>query len=342
MKISILDQTHLLDGMSAEEGFRQTVELAQFADKVGLERFWLSEHHSSAAIVGAAPEILASYLLAGTKQIQIGTGGVMLTHYAPYKVAEQFKVMAALAPGRIALGVGRAPGGAHLSTIALQGGRTLEHGWKRDTQGFPRQIDELLEYMQNELPEHHPFSGHLQVSPAVRKKPEVWVLGTSPSSAHIAAEKGLPFAFAQFINHQPGAITEALHVYMEHFKPSGHLVKPQTIAAMRAIVAETDEEAGYLARSALHLNFWQHRGRQGRIVHPEQALHDVRTEKEKQEVDDIKAAYLLGSKETVARQIKELKQSAPVDELMAVSPIYDMEKRKQSYLLLQEAARLAE
>lgn len=341
MQLSILDQTHLAEGMTAEEGFAQTVEMAKFADQQGFKRYWLSEHHGSDAIVGSAPEILMSYLLAQTKRIEIGTGGVMLTHYSPYKIAEQFKVMSALAPGRINLGVGRAPGGAHLSTIALKGGRSLEDGWKRDTEGFPQQIDEVLEYLGDDLPSTHPLSGHLHAAPIVRTKPELWVLGTSTSSARMAAEKGLPYAFAQFINYAPGMMKEAIHSYDKHFKPSQYCTAPQAIAAMKVIVAETDEEAEYLAGSALHVNFSQHRSGNARLVSPEQALTEVRTDKEKQEIADLKETYLIGSKETVAAKIKWLASEMPLTELMAVSPIYNVEKRKRSFELLKEAIHIA-
>lgn len=342
MKLGILDQTHLIEGISPENAFQQTVEMAQFADRFGLERYWVSEHHGSDVIVGSAPEVLASFLLAKTERIKIGTGGVMLTHYAPYKIAEQFKVLSALAPGRVNLGIGRAPGGAHLSTIVLQGGRSLEDGWKRDTEGFPHQIDELLEYLGDELPESHPLSGHLHATPLIHDKPELWVLGTSPSSGKIAAEKGLPFAFAQFINYAPGVMEEALHAYAEHFRPSQYCESPHAMMAMKAIVGENDDEAAFLARSALHVNFWQHRSRNEHIINPERALSDVRTEKEIQEIEELKATYLIGSKETVAEQIKDLKSRMPVSELLAVSPIYDIEKRKLSYELLKEAIKIAE
>ncbi|WLV25384.1 LLM class flavin-dependent oxidoreductase [Aciduricibacillus chroicocephali] len=339
MKLGILDQTHLVEGISPAEAFRQTVQMAQFADQLGLERYWVSEHHGSDVIVGAAPEVLASFLLAKTERIKIGTGGVMLTHYAPFKVAEQFKVMSALAPGRVNLGVGRAPGGAHLSTIALKGGRSLEDGWKRDTEGFPSQIDELLEYMEDELPEAHPLSGHLFAAPRIGRKPEIWVLGTSPSSGRMAAEKGLPFAFAQFIQYAPGVMEEAIHTYAEHFKPSRYLDSPQALVTMKAIVAESDAEAEYLARSALHVDFWKHRSKNERFINPDKALADVRTEKEWQEVEDLKATYLIGSKETVTRQIADLSTRLPIKELMAITPIFDIKKRKRSVELLEEAVK---
>ncbi|WP_339119787.1 MsnO8 family LLM class oxidoreductase, partial [Priestia megaterium] len=149
MKVSVLDQTQLLEDLSAEEVFAQSVELAKHVDELGYHRYWLSEHHSTDALAGSSPEILASHLLAKTNFIKVGTGGVMLPHYSAYKVAENFKVMSALAPGRVDMGLGRAPGGHHLSSIALQGERA-----RRNVDIFPEQIDEVLEYLEDRLPDN--------------------------------------------------------------------------------------------------------------------------------------------------------------------------------------------
>ena len=329
MKISVLDQTHLLEGMSAEDGFAQTVELAQYVDKLGYHRFWMSEHHSADALAGSSPEILASYLLAKTDHIKVGSGGVMLPHYSAYKVAENFKVLSALAPGRVDLGVGRAPGGQHLSTLALQGERD------RNADLFPEQIDQVLEYMQETLPDSHPLRG-LQATPVIKKKPELWILGTSYFSALLAAEKGLPYAFAQFINNQPGEMDQALRLYVNNFKPSKYLHKPQTLVSMRVFVADSDEEAQILAKSALQSKYYLDQGRISRLVDPEIALTQA-TPSERRQIEALKDTYIIGSKETVARKIEELTKKLPIDEFMAISPIYDFKKRKRSFELLKEA-----
>ena len=330
MKISVLDQTQLIEGISAEEGFAQSVELAKYVDKIGYHRYWLSEHHSTDALAGSSPEILASHLLAKTDNIKVGTGGVMLPHYSAYKVAENFKVMGALAPGRVDIGVGRAPGGHHLSSIALQGERA------RNVDIFPEQIDQLLEYLQDRLPDTHPLRG-LESTPVIEKKPDLWILGTSNSSALLAAEKGLPYAFAQFINYQPGGMEQALKLYVDNFKPSKYLDKPQVLVTMKTIVADTDEEAEKIAESALRFNYYLHRGRLTRLVDPEIALSHVINPSEKREIETVKETYIIGSKETVAQKIKELTNKFPIDELMAITPIYDFEKRKRSFILLKEA-----
>ncbi|WP_336805199.1 LLM class flavin-dependent oxidoreductase [Bacillus subtilis] len=330
MKVSVLDQTQLLEGISAEEGFAQSVELAKHVDKLGYHRYWLSEHHSTDVLAGSSPEILASYLLANTEKIKVGSGGIMLPHYSSYKVAENFKVMSALASGRVDLGVGRAPGGHHLSTMALQGER------HRNVDIFPEQVDQVLEYLQDKLPDTHQLRG-LLATPVIEKKPDLWILGTSNSSALLAAEKGLPYAFAQFINYQPEGMEQAIELYVDNFKPSSYLDSPQVLVTMKIIVADTDEEAEKIAESALRFNFYLHRGHLTRLVEPEKALSHVLNPSDKREIEAVKETYLIGSKETIAQKIKDLTTKLPIDELMAITPIYDFEKRKRSFTLLKEA-----
>lgn len=332
MKISVLDQTHLLEGKSAEHGFAESVELAQYLDEIGYHRYWLSEHHSMDVIAGSAPEILASYLLAKTQRIRVGSGGVMLPHYSSYKVAESFKVLGGLAPGRVDLGVGRAPGGHQLSTIALQSDRS-RHG---NIDRFPAQVDEVLEYLEDELPDTHPLYG-LETSPNIKEKPPVWVLGTSNSSAYLAAEKGLPYSFAHFINYQRGGMEAAVDYYVNNFEPSKHLDEPKVMVTMKVIVADTDEEADRIARTALSVDYHLRRGQISRLNEPARAFPHEINPMDKMEIDNIKRTYIIGSKETVAAKIKELTERLPIDEIMAVSPIYDMEDRKRSFRLLKEA-----
>ncbi|NWK84953.1 LLM class flavin-dependent oxidoreductase [Staphylococcus sp. GSSP0090] len=332
MKVSILDQTQLIEHENAEAEFNRTVELAQYLDEIGYTRYWLSEHHSTDALAGSAPEILASYLLAKTKKLRVGTGGVMLPHYSSYKVAEMFKVLSALAPGRIDLGVGRAPGGHHLSNIALQG----EALSKRNLDHFPQQIDEILHYFKNEVPKESKLKG-LLTTPNVKQVADFWVLGTSPSSALLAAQKGLPYVFAQFINYQPGGMERAIALYRKNFKPSEVLSEPKVIVTIKTILADTDEAANELAKSALRFNFYLHRGILTRLVSPSNALIEVKTDREKQEIEALKETYLIGSKDTVRKNVQYLKSKLDLDEIMTISPIYHFEDRKYSLKLLKEA-----
>jgi luciferase family oxidoreductase group 1 len=331
MKISILDQTHLLEGRSAEDGLQETVELAQYLDEIGYHRYWLSEHHSTEALAGSSPEILASYLLAKTNRIKLGSGGVMLPHYSSYKVAENFKVMGGLAPGRVDLGVGRAPGGHQLSTIALQSERT-RHG---NVDRFPQQVDEVLEYLEDELPETHPLQG-LEASPAIKEKPPLWILGTSNTSAYLAAGKGLPYSFAHFINNQPGGMKEAIEYYVRNFKPSKYLDKPKVMVSMKIIVADTDEEAERIAQTSLRVDYYLRRGQITRLIDPDKAFSNDLSSMDKMEINNYKRNYIIGSKETVAETLKQLSETLPIDEIMAVAQIYDLEDRKKSFKLLKE------
>ncbi|MCG7337852.1 LLM class flavin-dependent oxidoreductase [Staphylococcus sp. ACRSN] len=331
MDVSILDQTQLIDGESSETEFNNTVALAQYLDELGYTRYWLSEHHSTDALAGSAPEILASFLLAKTKNIRVGSGGVMLPHYSSYKVSEMFNVMSALAPGRVDLGVGRAPGGHHLSNIALQSGVIA----KRNVDQFPQKLDEIAHYFRNKVPEDSVVKG-LQTTPKVNQPAVLWLLGTSNDSAKLAAKQGLPYVFAHFINYEAGAMDEAIALYRAQFQPSTTLSHPKVIVAIKTILADTDEYAQALAKSAVHANFYLHRGVLSRLVSPDKALSEVHTKKEWAEVQAIKDTYLIGSKQTVAKQLKELKSKLNIDEVMTLSPIYDFESRKYSLKLLKE------
>lgn len=330
MDVSILDQTQLIEGESSESEFNQTVALAQYLDELGYTRYWLSEHHSTDALAGSAPEVLASYLLAKTTNIRVGTGGVMLPHYSAYKVAEMFNVMSALAPGRVDLGVGRAPGGYHLSNIALQSGVIA----KRNVDQFPQKLNEIAHYFKNLVPEGSVVKG-LQTTPKVSQPAVLWLLGSSNDSAKLAAEQGLPYVFAHFINYEPGAMAEAIEMYRRHFKPSATLSNPKVIIAIKTILADTDEQAQMIAKSALHANFYLHRGVLSRLVAPNKALSEIQTDKEWAEIEAIKETYLIGSKLTVAQQLKALQSELAIDEVMTLSPIYDFEARKNSLKLLK-------
>lgn len=332
VKISILDQTYLTEGMSAEEGFLESVKLAEYLDEVGYHRYWLSEHHSMDPVAGSSPEILASYLLARTKRMKIGSGGVMLPHYSSYKVAENFKVMAALAPGRVDLGVGRAPGGHQLSTIALQSDRSRHGNFDR----FPTQVDEVIEYLEDEISDTHRLQG-LAATPIIKEKPPVWILGTSNSSAYLAAEKGLPYSFAHFINPQPGGMETAIGYYVNRFQASKYLDQPKVMVSLKVIVADTDEEANRIAQSSLRNDYNFRRGIMSRLQEPDHAFPPELNSMDQIELDNLKRNYIIGSKQTVAEKIKKLTTNLPIDEIMAVSPIYHLEDKKRSFKLLKEA-----
>jgi luciferase family oxidoreductase group 1 len=205
-----------------------------------------------------------------------------------------------------------------------------------NVESFPEQVRQLIEYVDNKLPQNHPLYG-LKATPIVEKKPEIWILGTSNSSAYLAGEFGLPYAFAHFINYQAGGMQQALNLYIKNLKPSDRLAEPKVLAAMKVIVADTDEEAEKIAASALQFNYFLHRGKIVRIAKPETVLDYLYTPNTIREIEEVKKTYIIGSPKTVAEKVKALQKTYPIDELMAISPIYDFEKRKRSFELLKEA-----
>ncbi|MGG1442398.1 LLM class flavin-dependent oxidoreductase [Brevibacillus laterosporus] len=330
MKISVLDQSYVIDGGTPELALEQTTELVQYVDEIGYHRYWVSEHHHSEALAGSSPEVLIAYLAAKTKRIRIGSGGVMLPHYSAYKVAENFNVLSTLAPGRIDVGIGRAPGGMPLSTRALQDLQA------RDIDTFPEQVQHLISYIDDRWNGEQPFPG-LKATPLPAHKPEVWMLGSSDNSGMVAGQLGLPYAFAHFINSQPGAMDQAIRKYLRVFQASSRLLQPKVFAAMKIIVADTDSEANELALSALHLTHLLYRGRLQPLVSPKTVSAYPYTASEFAEIEAMKRTFLIGSVQTVALKIRELQERYPIEELMAVSPIYDVSARKRSYALLKQA-----
>ncbi|MFM9280432.1 LLM class flavin-dependent oxidoreductase [Paenibacillus jiagnxiensis] len=332
MKVSVLDQTVLRDQESPEEAFLQTVETAVHADSLGYERYWVSEHHSTDALGGSSPEVLISFLAARTRRIRVGSGGVMLPHYSPYKVAENFRVLGALAPGRIDLGVGRAPGGVPLSTKALQDLQL------RDPDTFSDQLRQLQEYLKDILPVKHPLHG-LMTTPRISVKPQLWMLGTSPSSARLAGTAGLPYAFAFFSETQQQKALLSFQRYRDTFRPSDVIEQPYSMLAIRIIAADTDEEAEEAAVGSLRFSLMLNKGRIVRLADPQSARAALEnlSAGELEELERIRSIYVIGSPSTIRRKIRELQQSYRFDELMALSLIYDFQQRKRSLELLKEA-----
>ncbi|WP_282935945.1 LLM class flavin-dependent oxidoreductase [Paenibacillus sp. RC67] len=329
LKLSILDQSPIDEGETAEEAFLHTVELAKKAEELGYYRFWVSEHHDSDKLMGSSPEVLISYLLAQTKRIRIGSGGVMLQHYSPYKVAENFNVLASLAPGRVDLGIGRAPGGLPRSTKALQqesyrGAKPLED-----------KLVELEQYLSSSLPENHPLFG-VKAVPAPQKLPELYLLGTSASSAALAAQTGIPYVFAKFINGDEAVIEQALRTYRSKFI-SLHGAKPQAILGVSVIITDTDEEAKALAVDSKHVKIQLESGRTINVKSLEAAEEYGRQSDEKFTVEVKDTPIIHGSKQTVRELLLDLQRRYEVDELIIIVAMKSFAERLHAYELLQEA-----
>ncbi len=327
LKLSILDQSPRAAGEPTEKALSNTVELAALAEQLGYSRFWVSEHHDSLGLAGSSPEILATWIAAKTSRIRIGTGGVMLPHYSAYKVAENFRVLSGLAPGRVDLGVGRAPGGMPRATRALQDGRPIP-GKDR----FPDQVDELYWYLHDRLPDSHPYYG-LTATPVIGQHPELWMLGSSSSSAALAAYKGLPYNFALFINSEFGE--ENMRHYLQHFQASETHTHPAGMVTVFAICGESDEEAEYLAGSLDLSMLWLAQGitREG-TPHPDEIHEQSFSVFERDRILYNRRRMIIGSPQTIGRRLGELSERFQTNEIMLTTITHSFEAKKKSFELI--------
>jgi luciferase family oxidoreductase group 1 len=336
VKLSILDQSPVSAGSTPAQALRNTIELARLADRLGYARYWIAEHHAIRALASPAPEVLLARIGAETSGIRIGSGGVMLPHYSPLKVAENFRVLHALYPDRVDLGVGRAPGGTPLDSFALW--RDRDHYPPPDD--FGRQLPELIAFLDHGFPANHPFS-QIYVSPETQGTPEVWLLGSSLWSAAAAAQLGLPYAFAHFI--EPGPTRAALDHYRANFVASkSSLRAPHAMLALGALCAETDAEAERLILSA---RLFRRRIRQGDIrpiPTVEEALEELGAEPRplpEERASDF-PRYVVGEPPRVHDQLILMADELRVQELMVVTIVHDHRARMRSYELLAAAFNL--
>ncbi|MFC4150266.1 LLM class flavin-dependent oxidoreductase [Micromonospora mangrovi] len=321
--LSVLDLAPVAAGASAGEALRHTTELARRTEELGYRRFWVAEHHNMPAIASSAPAVLLAHLAANTSTIRLGSGGVMLPNHAPLVVAEQFGTLEALHPGRIDLGIGRAPGTDQVTALALR--RTMEG---LSAEGFPRELADLMNYFSGEQP------GPITATPGRGEQPAVWLLGSSGFSAQLAGLLGLPFSFAHHFSSQN--TLPALALYRQHFRPSQWLDRPYAMVAVNAVCAETDERAHWLAGPA-GLSFLKLRsGRPEPLATPEEAAAYPYTELEREFVAQRREGQATGSPETVARQLGELLARTGADELMLTTMVYDVADRVRSFELIAE------
>ena len=327
LPLGILDQSPVLAGASPREAVLATVALARDAERLGYERYWLAEHHAMRGLGDPAPEVLLARVAAETSRMRIGSGGVLLPHYAPLKVAEQFRMLDALAPGRVDLGIGRAPGGSQLVSAALQ---------TAEIERFPRQVVDVVGFLDRTLPEAHPYA-KLVAMPAGETAPEVWLLGSSDYSAALAAELGLPFAFAHFISGDAQGVTR---MYRRHFRPSARLDAPRVLLAVAAIAAESVDVAETLAAT---VDLWRLRIRRG-IDLPVPSLDEARaypyTPYEREEIAYNRRRLALGTGDGVRMHIEALARAHEADEAMILTIAPDYASRTRSYELLATAFAL--
>lgn len=327
LRYSILDQSPVSEGSNPVEALQQTATLAQSAEKWGYTRFWVSEHHDAPTLAGSSPEILISHLGAVTETIRLGSGGVMLPHYSSFKIAENFKLLEALYPGRIDVGVGRAPGGMPRASLALNEGRS------RNTDRFPDQVDELSMYLNDTIPEDHMYYG-MKATPLTDSAPPIWILGSSMTSALLAAEKGLPYMFAQFINGDGGQ--DFTRTYRERFE-SGDGKLPYVGFAIFVICQETEQEAERVAAS---LDLVLSMGAQGMpskgTPSPEKAQAHQYSKFEKLLVEENRRRMVVGNPEQVAARLEALADEYGADEVMLVTVTHNFHDKLQSFELIAE------
>jgi len=326
--LSVLDQSPIYPGETPAEAFAHTIQLARKSEELGFKRFWVSEHHDSEHLAGSSPEVLIAHLLAKTERIRIGSGGVMLQHYSPYKVAENFNVLAALAPGRVDLGIGRAPGGLPRSTRALQqtGANALS---------LTEKIQELDKFIHHRLEADHPFAG-LKAAPIPDAPPELYLLGASMASAELAAQQGLPYVFSLFINSDWSIALEAIRAYRTSFNVSSGAV-PRALLALAVVVADSEEEAVQLSpvRKLVKIHFAS--GRTLTVSTMEQVEEIAKQTDEAFTVEEKEMEVTKGTKETVRKQLLEFQQLSGVEEFIVTTNVHPFEKRLRSLALLSEA-----
>ena len=326
LKLSILDQSPIHGSESPTDALRRTIELAQRAEEWGFHRFWVAEHHGSNRVMGSSPEVLVSHLLAHTSSIRIGSGGVMLQHYSPYKVAENFNVLASLAPGRVDLGIGRGPGGLPRSTAALR------RGDGDPAMTLAEKLGELRRFLCDELEPEHPLYG-LQASPLAPQPPELFLLGTTRSSGDMAAEMAMPYVYALFLNNDEDEMAEAVRRYQSGFD-HGTSTPPRTMLALPITVADTDDEAAEHAAKIQVVRIRLDSGRTLTVGSVEAGEEFGKQSGEGYEIIVRQAGVVHGDPESVLRQLLDVQRQYSADEVIAVTAIDSFEKRLRSFELL--------
>ena len=332
-RLSVLDQSPIPEGSTGADALHNTLDLARLADELGYARYWVAEHHGTPGLASAAPEVLIGPVAAATGRIRVGSGGIMLPHYSPFKVAETFSALSGLYPGRIDLGLGRAPGTDGLTMFALQRDRR-----EAAPDDFPQQLTELLGYLGGSLPADHPFARLASTLPGRPERPEPWLLGSSPQSAVWAGQLGLRYSFADFINP---AGAEIARLYREQFAESEETPAPVLSVAVWAICAETTEEAQWLAASA-RMSF--RLLRQGKLIPvppPEKAVRWLEQQPTLPQAPARDRRAVIGDPDKVREGIEAVARDYEAEEVMVVTITHDHGARRRSYELIAEAFGLS-
>ncbi len=321
--VSVLNLVPIREGFGPKDAIDQMVDLAQAVEKMGYERYWIAEHHNTTTLVSSATTMLMKHTLEHTNSIRVGSGGVMLPNHAPLVVAEQFGTMELLYPNRLDLGLGRAPGTDQLTASALRRGK--DDG----VYTFPKDVQQLLTYFGSEEEQ-----GYVKAFPGVNANIPIYILGSSTDSAHLAAKLGLPYVFAS--HFAPTHMEQAIKIYRESFQASEYLEKPYMMVCLNVIACETDEEAKKEQTTMQQFFLNVVRGSKNPLQPPVEDMDTLWSAHEKHVAESMSSVTLLGSKASITSQLTRFQEKYNVDELMAVSYIYDIEKQKRSYQILKD------
>jgi len=323
ISISILELAIIIQDSNASETFQKTKEIAQLADNIGYKRFWLAEHHNMAHVASSATVVLIGFIAGHTKDIRVGSGGIMLPNHSPLVVAEQFGTLETLYPNRIDLGLGRAPGTDQATAEAIR------KDFFEQAQRFPQNVSKLQDYFSKEND-----TAKVRAFPAEGTNVPIWILGSSMESAALAAAYGLPYAFAG--HFAPRQMIQAFEFYRENFQASAVLDKPKTMACVNIIAADTNEEAETLSTSLYQMFLNLIRNDRKGLQPPVPSLDDIMNEQERFHVDQMTACTFIGNKEQLKTDLKKFIDYARVDELMVTSPIFDHEAKLKSIHITKE------
>ena len=326
VRLSVLDQSPVPEGSTPAQALQNSIELAKLVDRLGYRRFWMSEHHAMDTLACTAPEVVLARIGAETKRIRIGSGGIMLPHYTPLKVAECFRTLHALYPGRVDLGIGRAPGGGPVEALALKRERKTPM-----PDDFPGQVSELLAFLSHQFPANHPFA-RIRVSPEMPGSPDVWMLGSSMWSSAAAVEFGLPYSFAHFFS--PVQTRPAIENYRRSFRPSPYRGEPEATVAVGVICAETQDEAEFLSASVRLLQRRIRQNDRRPVASPEDAVRELRLLGDVPVEEGEWPRYFVGTPALVKKQLEEMAATLGIEELIVNTIVWKHAERLRSYELL--------
>lgn len=320
---SVLDLATVIEGKTPIDTFKNSLVLAQLAEKLGYTRYWLAEHHNMISVASSATSVLIGYIAGGTQSIRVGSGGIMLPNHSPLVIAEQFGTLASLYPDRIDLGLGRAPGTDQVTAMAIRGSRF------NAANDFPEDVQQLQDYFSDDN-----MNSQVRAIPGEGLDIPIWILGSSTDSARLAAAKGLPYAFAS--HFAPAQFLTAINIYRQNFKPSETLKAPYVISCVNVVAADTDEEANRLVTSLLQFFMGVVTGRRRLLQPPVDSMDEIWNQQEAEAVGQMLGCSFIGSPETIREDLQSFMDQTQVDEIMVTSHIYDQQARLHSYELFSE------